>query len=95
MAIPSVSQLDSGLTGVVSRVNDDYTGAVEITPANTPLTSPLYVRALLVAVAGNVKVTMADGSIATLYCAAGVVYKVIVSQVWATGTAATGIVGLY
>jgi hypothetical protein len=50
-------------------------------------------RALLVGVAGNLKVTMASGSIVILPVPAG--YNPIrVTRVWSTGSTATGIFGL-
>lgn len=51
-------------------------------------------RALCVAGNGTVQVTTLGGSTATLYLAAGVPFPVRVSRVWASGTTATGIVGL-
>lgn len=71
-----------------------FVDAVSITPSDTAdLDQP--VRGLLVAATGNVKVAMYKKSIVTLYCVAGTVYNVVVNRVYATGTAATGIVGLY
>jgi hypothetical protein len=87
--------MDSPIGGKVDRVMDDYIGAVQITPSDSAALTPEYIRALLVAVTGNVKVTMYDGTVVTLPLVAGVVYKVIVKRVWLNGTAATGIVGLY
>ena len=51
-------------------------------------------RGLVAQVAGNVKVTMKTGATVTLGIAAGVVIPVRVTRVWATGTTATGLVGL-
>jgi hypothetical protein len=87
--------MDSPITGEVKRMMDEYIGAVSITPSDSAALTPEYVRALLVAVTGNVKVTMHDGTVVTLPLVAGIVYKVSVSRVWLNGTAATGIVGLY
>lgn len=46
-------------------------------------------------VSGNIKVTTSGGSTVTLYGNAGFPLPVFVDRVWATGTAATGIVALY
>lgn len=48
-------------------------------------------RAVLVAAAGNVKVTYASGVTDTVYLAAGIWHPMYVKQIWSTGTAATGI----
>jgi hypothetical protein len=95
MSYPVESILVSPVERIVKRVVDEYTGAVSITPSDTISVTPGYVRALVVTVAGNVKVTMLDGTIVTIPMLAGVVYKVVVSLVWLNGTSATGIVGLY
>lgn len=55
----------------------------------------LSTRALNVAVSGNVRVQTVDGSIATLFVAAGVAFPIRVQRVLATGTTAQGIVGLF
>lgn len=52
-------------------------------------------RSLYVGVAGDVKVTMANGDTLTLTNVAVGVVPVSVKQVWSTGTTATGIVALY
>lgn len=49
---------------------------------------------LNVATQGRVHVTMADGSEGTLNVAPGQVLPVRIRRVWASGTTATGIVGL-
>jgi len=52
-------------------------------------------RALHISVGGTLKVTMASGSTCEFaYVPAGVM-PIQVARVWATGTAATGIVALY
>ena len=50
--------------------------------------------ALNVATQGRVRVTMADGSEGTISVVPGVALPVRVRRVWATGTTATGIMGL-
>lgn len=52
------------------------------------------VRALNVAAAGAVRVTTVDDTVASVFVAAGTAFPVRVKRVWATGTTATGIVGL-
>lgn len=57
---------------------------------------PLPARALMVNVAGDVKVTFVsqpDAAAVTLTLLAGVVYPFQVKKVWSTGTTATGIHG--
>jgi hypothetical protein len=51
--------------------------------------------ALVVGASGNVKVKDYWGNTTTFYAVAGFVYPVCVQQVFATGTAATGIVALW
>ena len=79
--------LQSGLTSPASYIN-------VVAPSDTadlPTTS----RALNVATSGLVQITTVGGSTGTIYVAAGGVFPVRVSRVWATGTDATGIVALY
>lgn len=51
--------------------------------------------ALNVATPGDVRVTTDSGTISTVFVDAGVVFPIRVRRVWATGTTATGIRGLY
>ena len=51
-------------------------------------------RALCVATSGLVQVTTVGGTTGTIYVMAGAPFPVRVRRVWASGTAATGIVGL-
>lgn len=53
-----------------------------------------YVRAIAVTVSGNVQVTTIADTTATIHVTAGAPFPVRVKRVWATGTDATGIVGL-
>lgn len=68
--------------------------ASAITPNNT---SDIRVtRGLYVGVAGDVKVDMADSSTVTFTgLASGMVHPLAVKRVYATGTTATGIIGVY
>ncbi|MEL7214292.1 MAG: hypothetical protein AAGK92_16635 [Pseudomonadota bacterium] len=52
-------------------------------------------RALNVAISGDVTVTTVDGDTFTLHIAAGSAFPIRVIKVFATGTTATGIVGLW
>jgi hypothetical protein len=55
---------------------------------------PRATRAINVASAGVVRVTTVNGSEAQVYVAAGIAFPVRARRIWATGTDATGIVGL-
>ena len=63
-----------------------------ITPADTGALSP-PIRAFTVAVAGNVKVTTMAGVDETWAVPSGL-FPGAVRRIWATGTTATGFVGL-
>ena len=69
-------------------------GATSVTPSNTnnlPTPSIIYVG-----VGGNVKVTTAQGDEVTFFgLLAGMVIPVQVLRVWATGTTATSLLGIY
>ena len=54
----------------------------------------VWTRAITATNPGTIRVTAIGGTVATLYLAAGPVLPVRVRRVWATGTTATGIVGL-
>ena len=51
-------------------------------------------RAVSVAGAGDLRVTMIDGSEGTLFLAAGIAFPIRVTRIWDAGTTATGIVAL-
>ena len=85
---------------------DDATallGAVAVTPNDsvdvTPSAGPARpTRALIIGGAGTIKLTFADGSVATLTVPTGVlgfVQYLAVTRVWATGTTATNLTALY
>ena len=68
--------------------------SLAVTPNDsTDLATPC--RALLVGVAGNVKVTYENGVTDTVYLAAGLWHGMLIRRVWSTGTAATGICAGY
>ncbi|MEL6646231.1 MAG: hypothetical protein AAFY35_09940 [Pseudomonadota bacterium] len=51
-------------------------------------------RALNVAASGTVRVTTVSGTTATIFVAAGLAFPVRAARIHATGTTATGLVGL-
>lgn len=79
------------MSGLIDPADD----GVEITPSDTvDLTT--VTRGLYVGVIGDVRVAMASGSVITFVgMAAGIVHPFRVRRVYATGTDATDIVGVY
>lgn len=75
-----------------SNVDAPALGGLNITPADTPLATP--VRALRVVTGGVVKVTGYDGSVWLANFLDGETRPLRVRQVWATGTTASGIEGM-
>lgn len=72
-----------------------FTGGVSITP-NDGADLAKMTDGLFIGAAGNLAVVMQDGSSVTFTgLAAGVAHRLAVKRVLATGTTATGIVGLY
>jgi len=68
--------------------------AVEITPSDSSdVTQEL--RALSISVAGALKVTTAGGDTVTFANVPAGIFPVRCKRIWSTGTAATGIVGIY
>ena len=55
---------------------------------------PVLTMAINVAKPGALRVTMADGSIGTLFLAAGSLTGLRMRRSWATGTSAEGVCGL-
>ncbi len=79
--------------GYESGLTSPATQLFPITPDdNTDLST--CVRGLSVASSGMVQITTIGGTTAAVYVAAGAPFPVRVARVWATGTDATGIVGL-
>jgi hypothetical protein len=62
-----------------------------VTASDSADLSPAPCRAILVDVAGDVKVSYASGKSDTLTLAAGIWHPMQVSRVWSTGTTATGL----
>ena len=55
---------------------------------------PVLTMAINVAKSGALRMTMADGSIGTLFLAAGSLTGLRMRRIWATGTPAEGVCGL-
>jgi hypothetical protein len=64
-------------------------GSAPVTPSDSAEIAPT--RAILVGVAGDVKVTYVDGMVDTLPLAASVWYPMQVKVIWDNGTDATNI----
>ncbi|MFW2541585.1 spike base protein, RCAP_Rcc01079 family [Primorskyibacter sp. 2E107] len=56
---------------------------------------PTVTRALNVGVPGTVRATLLDGSDVTLHIGAGSLFPMRATRIWATGTTAGNLVGLY
>ena len=87
--------LTDNFAGYNSGLDSPASGMITVTPSDGTDLSVMP-RALMVGVAGDLAVVMKDGTTGTLPALQpGVPYPVRVSRVLATGTTATGIVGLY
>ncbi len=82
MAVSGKSHGDLGIA-------EDYW---TITPSDSTDLA-VNVRAIVIAVAGDIKVTRVDGTAVTLTVPAGLL-PIRATRVWATGTTATGLTGL-
>ena len=81
--------------GQIAGLDSPVTGGFAIAPADDA-DLPSATRAILVGGGGDLSVVMLDGSEVVLPgLAAGAVYPFRVARVRATGTSATGVVGLY
>lgn len=80
--------------GMSPDLDSPYVGAADVTPSDTvPVETT---RAIYVGGAGNLKVTMQDGSVAVFTAVPiGIVLKIRATLIWATGTTATNLVALY
>jgi hypothetical protein len=83
----SLSDIQAGYGG--SR----FTSAVAVV-TNDAVDLAVIALGLFVTAAGNVKVTMADGTIVTFSSLASQYHPIVVKRVWATGTTSTGIIAL-
>lgn len=78
-----------------------YTESLESPPSELIVVTPddgqdlaFASRGINVAQSGTVRITSVTGSTATITVAAGIVFPVRATRIWATGTTATGIVAL-
>lgn len=85
--------MEDPFTDFQSGLNSPATKLYPIAPDdNADLV--IAVRGLTVASTGMVRVTTVDNTEASIFVVAGAPFPVRVRRVWATGTDATGIVGL-
>jgi len=71
-----------------------YDDAVAVTPSDATAQFSSPAAGLIVTAAGTVKLKTARGTTTTLQAAAGIEVHVAFTQIFATGTSATGIVAL-
>jgi hypothetical protein len=72
----------------------NYSHAIDVVPSDSVnLTVPAW--AFVTGSNGTVKVTTFWGDVVTLTCVAGFTYTLRVYRIWATGTTATNIVGMW
>lgn len=74
--------------------NYPYKGAFSVTPSDT-VDLVNATRAIRATTAGNIKVTMVDGSTPTCAFAAAETRQLMATRIWSTGTTATGIEGMF
>jgi len=55
----------------------------------------VFTRAINVTVPGHVRLTAVDGTEGRVFVAAGILFAVRARRIWATGTDAAGLTGLY
>lgn len=80
---------------LLSGLESPARNAAEITPHDTNDLA-LVTRGIYVGVAGNLKVETANGDVVTFVdLAAGMIHPIMCKQVYATGTTATDIVGVW
>lgn len=80
--------------GITVRMSISAQSAAQITPNDTTVFST--VRGIYLGASGNLKVDMSDGATVTFTAlSAGVIHPIAARKIYATGTTATGIVGLY
>jgi hypothetical protein len=72
-----------------------YDDGVAVTPSDTVADPNGPFAAFATGTGGNIKVQTAKGNALVLSsCAAGIIMPMLITRVWSTGTAATGVVGL-
>ena len=82
------------------QLDIDYTRAALVVPSDTVDLGPIdggfpHASGLYIGTAGSLKVTTISGDVVALPNVIAGHFKLAVRRVWATGTAATGIVALY
>lgn len=70
-------------------------GCAALTQSDTVADPAGPFRAVWCGVAGNLKVTFADGTVGTFAVASASRFEGRIKMVWTTGTTATGLTGLY
>jgi len=89
--MPIQDKFESNVPGLASPAG----GLLSVVPSDT-VDLDVVTRAIMVATEGDVTVIMQDGTTGTIPALQpGVPYPLRISRVLATGTTATGIVGLY
>lgn len=82
-------------TAFLSALTVTPNDSVDLVPPSGPARPT---RGLIIGGAGNLKVTMADGSVVTIAVPAaviGFIQNLAVTRIWATGSTATAITALY
>lgn len=80
--------------GYTEGLNSPPSNILTLTP-NDGTDLPAVIRCINAATSGSVRVTTINGDTGTVYIAAGVTFPIRANRVWATGTTASGLVGLY
>lgn len=88
--MPAIDTFKSFTPGI----SDPVAHAAEITPSNGA-DLPHVTRVLYLGGAGDLRVTMADGSLVTFAALSAGWHPIRVSRVHATGTSATNIIGAW
>lgn len=87
MTIDTFASADDTLTSPATDIE-------EVTPSDVADLAQLT-KSINVATSGVVRVTTETGTISDVFVAAGTVFPLRVRRVWASGTSATGIRGLF
>lgn len=82
------------MLGYQAQDSDPAFGAFAITP-NDGVDLATVTRGIYIGVAGSVKVTMADGTVVTFSNVPTGIFPIGAARVWATGTTATSLIGVY
>jgi hypothetical protein len=81
---------------LTKQINGPVSSGAAITPSDS-VDMTFETRGIYVGVGGDLKVTLAqDGSAVTFIgLSGGIIHPIAASRIWATGTTATSILGLY